>query len=226
MSRFPTRHEVPEFMVFASLLRVTIKYGFSDIRGQLIKDIKGAYPTKWEAYQAAEVLGEDIFGSPKPHPNAVLNLFEEQNIKFALPFAAYRASIGGFPALISDTPGMVLPRRTLATTAHGMHLVKTFMGQVARVIAYEGNLRVCADRVCALSVSIDPVGQRVEVLTKLHRAMSHFERDGGGLGPLVLEHLACAECTKEIQGLHSACRLKCWERLPSMFSVALSWGEV
>jgi hypothetical protein len=52
-------------------------------------------PTKWEAYQAAEVLGEDVFGSPTPHPNSVLNLFAEQGIKFALPFAAYRAVLGG-----------------------------------------------------------------------------------------------------------------------------------
>jgi hypothetical protein len=62
MPRFPARDEVPEFTVFASLLRMTMKYGFSDVRNQLIKDIKGAYPTKWEAYQAAEVLGEDVFG--------------------------------------------------------------------------------------------------------------------------------------------------------------------
>ena len=75
MSRFPARYEVPKFSLFAPLLRMTTKYGFSRVRDQLVQDLKGAYPTKWEAYQAAEVLGEDVFGSPKPHPNAVLNLW-------------------------------------------------------------------------------------------------------------------------------------------------------
>jgi len=119
--------------MFASLLRMTAKYGYSNVRDQLFKDLRGAYPTKWEAYQAAEVLDEDIFEPPKPHPNAVLNLFLEQNVRFALPFAAYRASIAGSFALMSDKPGTVLPRHAIATTTHGTHLVRGFMDQAARV---------------------------------------------------------------------------------------------
>jgi hypothetical protein len=226
MLRFPARHEVPEFTVFASLLRMTTKYDFSDVRDQLIKDIKGAYPTKWEVYQAAEVLGEDVFRSPKPHPNAVLNLFLEQNIRFALPFAAYRASIHGLSALMSDKPGTVLPRNILATTTYGMHLVKVLMGQAARIIVYEGNLGVCADRKCVLSVGINPMEQRVEALKKLHHAMFLVKRDGGELRPLPLGHLACAKCAKVIQAAHDMCRSICWARLPPMFSVAKSWDEV
>jgi hypothetical protein len=223
MFSFPARDEVPEFTAFASLLRMTMKYGFSDVRNQLIKDIKGAYPTKWEAYQAAEVLGEDVFGTPKPHPNAVLNLFEEQNIRFALPFAAYRASIGGFPALMSDTPGTILPRHILATTTNAMHWVGACMGEGARVIAYKRN--VCVYGGCVLSVSAKHVKERMEALGKLH-AMFLFKRDGGGLGPLALEHSVCATCTKTIQASDAAWRSKCWEQLPSMFSVAQDWGEV
>ena len=56
---------------------MTAGYGYFNIRDQLFKDLKSAYPTKWEAYQAAEVLGESIFESPKPHPDAVLSLFLE-----------------------------------------------------------------------------------------------------------------------------------------------------
>jgi len=95
MTRFPARHKVPEFTTFASLLRMTTKYGFSDVREGLVEDLKRAYPTKREDPRTEKVLGEDIFGSPKPHPNAVLNLFLEQNIKFALPLATYRAALGG-----------------------------------------------------------------------------------------------------------------------------------
>ncbi|KAF9651974.1 hypothetical protein BDM02DRAFT_3183972 [Thelephora ganbajun] len=139
---FPAQHKVPEFTVFASLLRMTTKYGFFDVRHQLIKDLKSAYPTKWEDYRTAKVLGEDIFGSSKPHPNAVLNLFEVRNIRFAIPFAAYLASIGGFLALISDKPGMVFPRHTLATTIHGVHVLQAVASHVTRVAAYGGKLWV------------------------------------------------------------------------------------
>ena len=94
------------------------KYGFSDIHEQLVEDLKGAYPTKWEDFQIAKVLGKDVFSLPKPHPNTVFNLFLEQNIKFMLPFATYQTSIGGFSALTSYEPGAVLPCLTLASIIH------------------------------------------------------------------------------------------------------------
>jgi len=212
--------------VFASLLRMTTKYGLSDVRDQLIKDIKGAYPTKWEAYQAAEVLGEDVFGSPKPHPNAVLSLFLGQNIRIALPFASYRASIGGFPAIMSDKPGTVLPRHTLAATTNGMHLVGGLMVELARVIIYEANPgAVCANGRCVLSAALIPVEQRREALRKLHDALL-AKREGGELGPLSLGGLVCDVCAKGIQGAHALGRSLCWERLPAMFSVAQSWDDL
>ena len=224
-TRFPARHEVPEFGVFASLLRMTSKYGYFGVRYQLVKDLGGAYPTRWEGYQTAEVVGEDVFGSPKPHPNAILKLFSKQNIRFAVPFAAYRASSDGFSALMSDKPGAVLPHRTLATTIHGMHLVRALMGQAARAIVYEGNLGVCVDRKCVLSVGIEPFERRAEALKKLHAAFLVM-RDGGELGPPSLGHLACPRCTEDTQASHATWGSMCWERLPSLFSVARSWSEV
>ena len=203
-----------------------MKYGLSDVRDRLIKDVKGAYPTKWEAYQAAEVLGEDVFGSPKPHPNAVLNLFLEQNVRIALPFASYRASIGGFPAITSDTPGTVLPRHTLAATTNGMHLVGGLMVQFAYAIVYDPNVVIlCADRKCFLSGGLFLLEHRREALRKLHEKLL-AKRDGGELGPLSLGPLTCGGCTKRIQAAHDLGRSKCWERLPAMFSVAQSWDDV
>jgi len=205
---------------------MTAKYGYSNVRDQLFKDLKGAYPTKWESYQAAEVLGEDIFEPPKPHPNAVLNLFLEQNVRFALPFAAYRASIAGFSALMSDKPGMVLPRHAIATITHGMHLVRSFMDQAARVIVYEECLGVCVERGCMLSVHTDQRKRRAEALKKLYHAISFVGRDGGVLGPLSLGDLVCASCTEDIEASHTRSRSICWEQLPSMFSVTQSWDGV
>ena len=57
---------------------MTAKYGFSGIREALVQDLKGAYPTKWEDFETAKVLGEDVFGSPRPHPNAVLKVLDPE----------------------------------------------------------------------------------------------------------------------------------------------------
>jgi len=163
-------HEVPNFSVFASLLRMTTKYGFSRIRDQLVKNLKGAYPTEWEGYQAAEVLGEDLFGSPAPHPNAVLNLFVTQNVGFAIPFAAYRASLGGFSALVSGETGIALPHHTLASTIHGRGEIQRIMTQAANTIAYKENiLSACPDKACALNLGIKSMERKMEVLTRLRR---------------------------------------------------------
>ena len=226
MSRFPARYEVPKFSLFAPLLRMTTKYGFSRVRDQLVQDLKGAYPTKWEAYQAAEVLGEDVFGSPKPHPNAVLNLFVAQDVKFAIPFAAYRASLGGLSALMSDKPGTVLPRHILASTIHGRGEILRVMTQAVYTIAHKEKLSsVCPDKACVLNVGIKPMERRIEAVTKLHDVMIG-ERNGGVLNSPSFGDLTCAKCTKEIEGSHASWRSRCWELLPVTFSVAKCWGEM
>ena len=66
----------------------------------------------------------------------MLERFEVQNVKFAIPFAAYRASIGDFSELISDKPGTALPRRILATTIYSMHLLQDMAAYAARMIVY------------------------------------------------------------------------------------------
>ena len=204
---------------------MTTKYGFSDICDQLIKDLKGAYPTKWEDFQSAKILGEDIFGSPKPHPNAVLNLFVAQNIRFAIPFAAYRASIGGFTALTSDKPGTVLPRHTLATTIHGMHLIRSLVSDLARAIAYGAPLPVCHDKICVLNAGMIPIGKRTEVLEKIYNSMVD-EREGGVLTPPSFGPLLCSECTKIIEAARPTWGSICWKNLAPAFAVSHSWDDL
>ena len=195
---------------------MTTKYGFSNVRDQLVKDLEGAYPTKLEDYQSAKVLGEDFFGSPKPHPNAVLNLFEAQNIKFAIPFAAYRASIGGFKALMSDKPGTVLPRRTLATVLYGMHILQSMAVHAARRVTYQGDLWVCADKACVLGVDTNPIKPRMEAVGKIYDVMS----GGGILGTPRLENLLCQKCVDRVGAIYAGYSSTCWKRLGLVFGVS------
>ena len=183
---------------------MTTKYGFSEVRDQLLKDLRGAYPTKWEDFQNTKVLGGDVFGLPKPHPNAVLNLFEAQNVRFAIPFAAYRASTGSFSALMSNSPGVTIPpRRILATTIHGMHVLRSMASHVARVVAHGGDLGECPDKspLCALNVETGRIKERKEALEKVYNLLVD-EREGGVFTPPLLGHLVCAKCAKTIVDVH------------------------
>ena len=203
---------------------MTTRYGLSNVRDQLVKDLEGAYPTKWEDFQNAEVLGEDVFGSSKPHPNAVLNLFEAQNLKFAIPFAAYRASIGGFLALMSNKPGTALPRHTLATTIHGMHIMRSITAHAARMVAYRADLWVCPDEACVLGVDTSPIKSRIEVMGKIYEAMVD-QREGGVLSPPSLGHLLCVTCAERIVATHAAYCSTCWEKLAPVFGVSDCWDD-
>ena len=200
------------------------KYGFSDVREQLVEDLKGAYPTKWEDFQTAKVLGEEVFGSPKPHPNAVFNLFLEQNVKFALPFAAYRTSIGGFSALASYEPGAVLPRLTLASIIHGRGEIRRTMTLAAHSVVYTGNLGACAENVCILNVGIGSTERRTEAQKKILDAMLGMIQVNM-LSPLSLGTLVCVNCAKRAEKAHLGCRKQLvWARLPSLLGWD-SWAD-
>jgi hypothetical protein len=204
---------------------MTTKYGISDVRDQLLKDLKGGYPTKWGDFINARVLGEDIFGSPKPHPNAVLNLFVAQNVKFAIPFASYRASVGGLPALTSDRPSEVLPSHTLTTTVHGMHVLRSMASHTARKIAYGGDLRVCPDPTCTLGVPDDPIKPRLAAFEVVYNAMT-AQREAGLLVLPPLERFLCAGCTRRVETAHITWGSVCWEKLALVFSVSDAWENL
>ena len=225
MARFPERRAVPEFTTFASLLRMTAKYGFSNVRETLIEDIKGAYPAKWEDFQAANILGEDIFGSPKPHPNAVLNLFLEQNIRFALPFAAYRTCLGGFSALVSDKPGTVLPRLTLASVIHGRGEMNRTTVLNAYGVLCLADPGVCTDGSCVLHAPVNPAEGRKDAINKIFDAILRGS-EVDMLSPLSLGTLVCKNCAKWLESTHVDCRKEfIWAGLPSLLGWE-SWEGV
>jgi len=219
MTRFPARKQLPEFSEFASLLRMTTKYGFPDIREAIAEDIKAAYPNKWGDFETATVLGEDVFGSPKPHPNAVLNLFLEQRMKFALPFAAYRAGLGGPSALASEEPDTVLPRLTLASIIHGMGGMRRAMTYTAQAVAYTWDMGGCSGGMCVLNDGL------MEALKKISDVLSDSS-EGDVLSPLRYEDLFCVDCAKRLRNSHRDCRKRLfWTRLPSLLGWE-SWEGV
>ena len=193
---------------------MTTKYGFFDIREALIEDLKGAYPTKLEDFETGKVLGEDIFGSPKPHLNAVLNLFLEHGIKFALPFAAYRAGLGGPSSLASEKPGTVLPRLTLASIIHGMGGMRRAMTYAAQTIAYTWDLGACLENACILNVDMGSAERGTETSKKISDALVK-NSEGDMLSFPQFGVIFCADCAKRLE--NSDCRRHLvWARLPSL----------
>ena len=201
------------------------KYGFSSVRDQLVEDLRVAYPTKWEDFQGAKVLGEDVFGSPKPHPNAVLNLFEVVNVRVAIPFAAYRASIGGVSALMSDKPGTVLPLSTLANAIHGMHVLRSSASDAARVTVYREYPRVCPDKGCTLNVEISLAEERMVAMEKIYSAVIG-QREEGLLSLPALEHVLCAKCAKRLEVAYATWGSAVWKQLAPVFCVSRCWDDL
>ena len=203
------------------------KYGFPDVREQLIDDIRNAYPTKWQNFEAAGVLGEDIFGSPKAHPNAVLNLFLEQRIEFALPFAAYRAGPGGpsASALANDKPGTALPPIIMVSVTHGMGMMRRMAILAAHRIVYTRDLGVCSERACILSAGANRTEQRMKALNDIFNVMVGWS-EGDILSPISLGTLVCVICARRLEKVHLDFRKEfVWAELPSLLGRG-SWEDV
>ena len=201
------------------------KYGFSDAREGLIEDLRAAYPTKWDNFVAARILGDDIFGLPKPHPNAILNLFLEQNVKFALPFAAYQACSGSSSALVGGEPDTVLPLHTLASIIQGMGVMKQLAAFAAHAMVYLHDLGVCPERSCVLNVGIDSAEGRRDALSRIFGAV-FVGSECDLLSPLSLGTLVCVDCANRLERAHFDYRRKVvWTILPSLLGLE-SWEGV
>jgi hypothetical protein len=204
---------------------MTSKYGFPDIREALVEELKGAYPTKWEGFETARVLGEDVFGTPKPHPNAVLSLFLEQDVKFASPFAAYRAGLGSPSSLASGEPDAMLPRSVLASIIHGMGELRRVATVAAHSIVYIGNPGACFERDCLLNSGLSRMEQRMEALNGVYNVMV-ARNEADMLAPLSLEDLVCEGCANQLETKHLNWRKRFfWVRLPRLLGWT-SWDGV
>ena len=210
--RFPHRHKTPDFATFSSLLRMTTRYQFQEIRSQILLDLHPAYPTDLAKYRGPSRFGESVFGTPLPHPNSVLDLFVTCKVAFALPFAYYRACIAGDPASLDATDGRIaLPPDTLKAALRGQARMKADEVQLARKIA----LQDCpAWGACTGKL---PAG-RVQIFDWIHPEVA--TQSG------ILERGAftgtgfCVQCTLIFKQELSKTKKDTWKNLPSYFGLA------
>ena len=211
--RFPHRHKTPDFTAFSSLLRMSTKYKFQEIRSQIILDLLPAYPTQLSDYKASSCLGEAVFGPPLPHPNSVLDLFVECKVSFALPFAYYRACIAGDPAsLNTSAKETVLPTNTLKAALRGQGRLKADEVRLAKKLV----LQDCGAWGCVVKTP----SSRAPVMSWI--------LPGGVSQGGILEKKGftgsgyCSQCLKTLtEGLSNA-QKNTWDGLPSYFGLP-SW---
>ena len=126
---------------------------------------------------------------------------------------------------MSSDPGTVLPRHTIAYSIYGMERIRSSTIGAAYAIAHVENRPACANQTCVLNDGIKSTERRIDAMAKLYGLMIG-ERNGGMLSSPSFGVIACAKCTKEIEGAHAIWRSRCWELLPTTFSVAKCWSEV
>ena len=230
--RFPERNKVPDFTTFSSLLRITVKYDMPAIRSPILEVVRDAYPETFEGLEPSKPLGESVFGGPTPHPNEVLNLFVQQNLRSALPMAYYMAARRGPDSLMDGH----LPRNaTLSSTILRsaikglMALREVELNETHDLIFEPKGSRPCSTNNCPSRTPTGPaalaayhkVFNRIvgsaQLGTKVLQVPEFYENCGGDVrcvGPGI-----CAGCVERWESGHAELRKKAWAMLPDAFGL-------
>ena len=93
-----------------------------NLRAQLLETIHDAYPENFEGLDPSKALGENVFDALKPHPNAGLNLFVQQQVTSALPMVYCMAARRGSDSLMDTRLPMsaILSGQTLRFAIRGL----------------------------------------------------------------------------------------------------------
>ena len=204
-----------------------------NLRAQLLETITDAYPENFEGLDPSKALGENVFGAPKPHPNAVLNLFVQQGIASALPMAYYMVARRGLDSLMDTRlpPGATLSGKTLRSAMRGLMTLREMeLKESHRIVSAlkdtshrAGCSSDCPSRHSNGLLNAEIVGTRQPV----------FDRIAGSVieGTRILQVLStsefaedtgskfCQVCTEKIHVAHAEVRRKAWAVLPEVFDL-------
>jgi len=218
---------VPDFITFSSLLRITAKYQMSTVRSQILGVVRCAYPETSEGLDPSKALGENVFSGPTPHPNAVLNLFIQQNLTSALPLAYYMAVRRGPDSLLDEClPASArLAPKILRVAMKGLIVLREMELKETHnlILGPKGPHRsspkcsscdVVGPRVSeAHQKVIDQITNSSRFGTKLLQVLSLSDICGGDY------HGFCESCVKEWEYGHAEVRKKAWTALPGVFGL-------
>jgi hypothetical protein len=189
------------------------KYQLEEIRSQILLDLVQAYPTKLSAYNISSCLGEAVFGTPTPHPNAVLNLLVQCRVAFALPFAYYRVGIAGDPASLDmTTDGAAFPPDTLRTALRGQTRLREGEIQFANKLAFQE----CTAWKCMGKSRASIYEWIIPNVAATNGILERGDFAGSGY---------CHQCMQAFPRKLLEAKEKAWESLPSYFDLP-PWNDV
>jgi len=207
---------------------MTTSYKVDNVREQILEDLREAYPKTFEAYEKSGTLGEGVFGTPKPHPNAVLKLFEACNVAFALPFAYYRACTAGTLALASVEPALRLSPRVLSAAVVGQSRLKARELQIVRRFLFERPAKKisCSGWFCPGSHETNHKrkGQTSPYERLFNSISSQSSEVDMAVSILETKVLAddafCARCLERFNACLKETREEIWASLPRIFGLS------
>ena len=226
--RFPERNKVPDFTTFSSLLRITAKYELPTVRSQLLEVVHDAYPEIFEGLAPSKSLGEGVFSGPTPHPNAVLNLFVQQNVTSALPMAYYMATRRGLDSLMDrrlPQSATLSPEILQSATRGFIALREMELKETHRLIFGSKTSRPCSSLKCPSRRTAGPRGS--EAHQKVVDQITDFSRPGTKvLQVLSLADICggdcdefCENCVEGWEAEHGEVRRKVWAALSDAFGL-------
>jgi len=204
---------------FAALLRLSMKYDMEGVRKILVHRIQKHYPVGIFDYeQVMKVHGTAAaatFTLP-PHPNEVLKLFWECDVKQCLPVAFYEATVRGVNSLTSSRPKVSLPKHILTPAFKALAIFNSKNADHVRDTL--DTLRAC--NIC----------RRTNLISIEHSLLPN--RIDLSLSPLRVRELKsdvlkipCETCTTETLDDGRAFRYAFWDELPGMFGLP-TWREL
>ena len=198
------------------------------LRTQLLEMIHDAYPEDFKGLDPSKVLGEDVF-EPRPHPNAVLNLFVQQKVTSALPMAYYMAARRGLDSLMNTRlpSDATLSGQTLRCAIRGlMTLRETELKETHRVVFTTFNCVGCSSTDCLSRYMKGLLG--AEIIGALRPIFDRITGCAVG-GTRILQVLSasdfaegtgskfCQVCAEKMQAAHGELRREAWTALPEVF---------
>ena len=200
----------------------------------MLGTIRDAYPENFEGLDPSKTFGEDAFSGSKPHPNAVLNLFVEQEVTSALPMAYYMAVRRGLDSLMDPRlpSNATLSGHTLKSAMRGLMALRELeLKEMHRVISAfkdTANHPGCSTKNCP---SRSPKGfSNVGILQAHQRMVDQITGSVAG-GTRILQVLSedesagdegsqfCPVCTGRMEVAHGDVRRRAWAALPAMFGL-------
>jgi hypothetical protein len=208
-----------QFPRFAALLRLSMKYEMQGVRKMLIHRVQKHYPIEMADYdQVMDDHGTAAAAAftSYPHPNEVVKLFWECDVKQCLPVAFYEAATRGVNSLTSSKPKVFLPPHI--STAAIKSLAAFNSSHIDHVRSVIDIFRFCG--VCKRGNLITI--ERWLAATKSD--LSIFPLRDTGVRPEV-SGLLCDNCIGELVEAERNFRKTVWEDLPGVFNLP-SWREL